>query len=75
MSSLDESAESQRQAARYDIDSRKPIFYVDAVYDFEQLTWFTGYGLIKDLKFLSQNFGFNISIPLLHTTILLTNQT
>ena len=75
MSSLDESAESQKQAARYDIDARKPIFYVDAVYDFEQSTWFTGYGLIKDLKFLSQNFGFNISIPLLHTTIILTNQT
>ena len=49
MSSLDESAESKKQA-RYDIDARKPIFYVDAVYDFEQSTWFTGYGLIKDFK-------------------------
>lgn len=61
ISSLDGSAESQKQA-RYDIDARKPIFYVDAVYDFEQSTWFTGYGLIKDFKFMIQNFGFNISI-------------
>lgn len=45
MSSLDGAAKSQNQSARYDIDARKPIFYVDAVYDFERSTWFTGNGL------------------------------
>ena len=71
MSSLDGSAESQNQSARYDIDARKPIFYVDAVYDFEQSTWFTGYGLMKDFKFTIQNFGFNISIQsIVHNNII-----
>ena len=47
MSSLDGAAKSQKQSARYDIDARKPIFYVDAVYDFERSTWFTRNGLIN----------------------------
>ena len=73
ISSLDGSAESQKQA-RYDIDARKPIFYVDAVYDFEQSTWFTGYGLIKDFKLWSKILDSIFRFQVLHTTISLTNQ-
>ena len=51
MSSLDGKAERENQAARYDIDSRKPILYVDAVYDFERSAWFTGNGLIENSVF------------------------
>ena len=37
--------ESQKPSARIDNNSVKPIYYVDAVFDFNRWQWFTGNGL------------------------------
>ena len=63
MSSLDGAAKSQNQSARYDIDARKPIFYVDAVYDFERSTWFTGNGLTNKFYEIFKIFEPKFWIP------------